>query len=398
MIAAKVAVQIVQNQAIGQTIAAPCRDTATMLKNKKEPKTKVTSAATVVSNVNENKEKSWEVMEEMEEEETKTLIETKSSTTQADTAPPLVPTIAVIPQTAATAAVTAKTTHADDTSELRKNENKKKEQDPTIQNSQTTHTCQDTFNTTVKNKHTVVQKEVAMSPDPYKEIDNFYANLGNAINVFNRSDYHLYNFWGDSKLKEAIAVVQHEPKIATIKERVLAILTDPSRQLKKKLERREIFMVVFYLCQNLNCRETLQKTHLCSRARELISKLWKDILPVSLTNYIHHPDVVVKFAQKATTFNARLEVLKVYFDENVEEICHTITEKLDLIRYVYSMTFAEIHYQSDGGLRIQKEMSDIVSNRPEEMVQKQLVERRSHRFTPYDVIKRTSTVQKEQFQ
>ena len=232
-----------------------------------------------------------------------------------------------------------------------------------------------------------------------EQLDQLYATIDNTLKMANKHDYHLHHFLGESKSAESIVDARVGPKIATIKERVVALLTDPGRKMKKNLQRREIFMVTLFLCQNLNCRHALSKSHISAKSRELIKTLWESILPSSLTEYIHNPEIIVKFSAKASTSNAKMELLKTYFDSYLEEICAAVTNNLEIIRYIYSMTYPEVYFQSDIGLKMHNKMSDLMNAvdeatttvAPEKVEQKRLVEhieRRMNRYSPYDVIKR----------
>ena len=257
--------------------------------------------------------------------------------------------------------------------------------------------------------------------DPLEQLGQFVSTMNDSMDVMTQHDYHMYDFYPDSLRADAIIKMSSTPKIPTIKERVGALLNDPSRKLKKDLKRKEIFIIVYNICVNLNCREGLTKSHIGNHSRRLIRHMWECILPKSLTNYIHDSDVIVKFTPKATTGVAKMAVIKTYFDNHVEEICKCILDAFDHLRLIYSMAFPEVYYQSDEGLKIYNEvrkdieqqdnlqhqvlnstlmipsttaslvddrtLGNAASEAQQDFIAK--TERRMRRCTPYDVIKRS---------
>ena len=193
------------------------------------------------------------------------------------------------------------------------------------------------------------------------------------------------------------------------------MLKDPSRKLKKNFKRKEIFVIVYNICTNLNCREALTKSHIGNYSRRLIRHMWEYLLPESLTNYIHNSDVIVQFSPKATTAIVKMGIIKIYFDSHVDEICKCIVDVFDHLRLIYSIAFPEVYYQSDEGLKIYYEVRleierqdtktpllsipasaasqvdstalESVSNEAhQDFIAK--TERRMKRFSPYDVMTR----------
>ena len=181
--------------------------------------------------------------------------------------------------------------------------------------------------------------------------------------IMEDSDYHLRKF-SDPSTDESAAPFLIPPKIPTIKDRVIGILTSPNRQLKKDLERRDIFMITYFLARYLNCRAALETYHLSSRSVLLIKSLWMSILPYSFMKYIHEEDNIVLFSpHSSSTFKKRCIILKQYFDGHLKEICTSISQNLPLIRYVYAMTHAEIFYASDNGLYVSRKMTSLLHTR-----------------------------------
>ena len=109
-----------------------------------------------------------------------------------------------------------------------------------------------------------------------------------------RPEYHLRMFDGDSTDPNAMAT-KELPKIPTTKERVPGILTNPIRQVKKAIDRREIFMIAYICTKDLNQRVALDTLHLSARTRKLVQLLWLT-LPASYTNYIHHESIITQFS------------------------------------------------------------------------------------------------------
>ena len=160
-------------------------------------------------------------------------------------------------------------------------------------------------------------------------------------------EYHLRMFKGDSTDPNAMATSEL-PKIPTTKERVLGILTNPIRQVKKAIDRREIFIIAYICTKDLNQRIALDTLHLSARTRKLVQLLWLT-LPASYTNYIHHEGIITQFSPRGSTCQRKYSILKDYFDvnENLVTICRNVRANLDLIRYIYSNVHAEIFYASD---------------------------------------------------
>ena len=187
--------------------------------------------------------------------------------------------------------------------------------------------------------------------------------INNMEGIMEDYDYHLRKF-SDPSTDESAAPFLTPPKIPTIKDRVIGILTSPSRQLKKDLERRDIFIIVYFLSRYLNCRATLETYHLSNRSVSLIKTLWMSILPSSFMKYIHEEKNIVLFSpHSSSTFKKRCSVLKQYFNIYLKEICTNINQNLPLIRYVYAMTHAEIYYASDNGLSTSRKITLLLRNR-----------------------------------
>ena len=174
-------------------------------------------------------------------------------------------------------------------------------------------------------------------------------------------EYHLRMFDGDSTDPNAMAT-KELPKIPTTKERVLGILTNPIRQVKKAIDRREIFMIAYICTKDLNQRVALDTLHLSARTRKLVQLLWLT-LPASYTNYIHHESIITQFSPRGSTCQRKYAILKDYFDvnENLATICvRNVRANLDLIRYIYSNVHAEVFYASDEGLGIERKVKELL--------------------------------------
>ena len=171
-----------------------------------------------------------------------------------------------------------------------------------------------------------------------------------------RFDVHLQAFYGDSCCRDA-QPTPHSARIPVTKDRIITILSIPSRQIKRELDRSDILMIVFYVVLNLNCHATLQQYRLCEKSRKLIELLWDRLLPATLREYAHRDDVVVRFSPHAETFNKRCGILKVYFDQHLEEMCACVKANINYIRYIYSHVQGEVYFQTDEGLRTEREMS-----------------------------------------
>ena len=173
-------------------------------------------------------------------------------------------------------------------------------------------------------------------------------------------EYHMRMFAGDSTDPNAMAT-NELPKIPTTKERVLGILTNPIRQVKKAIDRREIFMLAYICTKDLNQRVALDTLHLSARTRRLVQLLWVT-LPASYTNYIHHESIITQFSPRGSTCQRKYAILKDYFDvsENLVAICRNVRANLDLIRYIYSNVHAEVFYASDEGLGIERKVKELL--------------------------------------
>ena len=195
-------------------------------------------------------------------------------------------------------------------------------------------------------------QEVKVIEDSIREDDN----------VRNQPDYHLRIFNGVSTDPNAVAT-NELPKIPTTKERVLGILTNPARQVKKAVERREIFMACFLLAKDLNLRTALETLHLSPRTTRLVQLLWHT-LSQSFTTFIHHENVVTQFSPRASTCQKKYGIIKEYFDvsENLSAICENVQANLDIIRYIYSNIHAEVYYASDEGLAIERKIKQLLQN------------------------------------
>ena len=147
-----------------------------------------------------------------------------------------------------------------------------------------------------------------------------------------------------------------------VRNRVNSILTTPNRQIKREVNRSDIFMIVYYIIANLNCRATLQKQQLSTLSRTFIKLLWDVILPHSLNDYVHRDDIMVRFSPRADTFNNRCGVLKVYFDHHLEDICNCVKTNMSRIRLICSRTHAEVFYNTDEGLYVDREMNFTLRN------------------------------------
>ena len=121
-------------------------------------------------------------------------------------------------------------------------------------------------------------------------------------------EYHLRMFEGDSTDPNAMATSKL-PKIPTTKERVLGILTNPIRQVKKAIDRREIFMIAYICTKELNQRIALETLHLSARTRKLVQLLWLT-LPASYTNYIHHEGTITQFSPRGSTCQRNIPLSK----------------------------------------------------------------------------------------
>ena len=174
-------------------------------------------------------------------------------------------------------------------------------------------------------------------------------------------EYHLRMFKDDSTDPNAMATSEL-PKIPTTKERVLGILTNPIRQVKKAIDRREIFMIAYICTKDLNQRIALDTLHLSARTRKLVQLLWLT-LPASYTNYIHHEGIITQFSPRGSTCQRKYSILKDYFDvnENLVTICRNVRANLDLIRYIYSNVHAEVFYASDEGLGIERKVKELLT-------------------------------------
>ena len=137
--------------------------------------------------------------------------------------------------------------------------------------------------TTTTSAESAAAAVAASTFEQMEQLDQLCVTIDNTLKMANKHDYHLHHFLGESKSAESIVDARVGTKIATIKERRVALLTDPGRKMKKNLQRREIFMVTQFLCQNLNCSHALSKSHISAKSRELIKTLWESILPSSLT-------------------------------------------------------------------------------------------------------------------
>ena len=175
------------------------------------------------------------------------------------------------------------------------------------------------------------------------DFDDYVQRVTTLENSFRADDdirtqpeYHLRMFDGDSTDPNAMAT-KELPKIPTTKERVLGILTNPIRQVKKAIDRREIFMIAYICTKDLNQRVALDTLHLSARTRRLVQLLWLT-LPASYTNYIHHESIITQFSPRGSTCQRKYAILKDYFDvnENLVTICRNVRANLDLIRYIYS--------------------------------------------------------------
>ena len=173
-------------------------------------------------------------------------------------------------------------------------------------------------------------------------------------------EYHLRMFKDDSTDPNAMATSEL-PKIPTTKERVLGILTNPIRQVKKAIDRREIFMIAYICTKDLNQRIALDTLHLSARTRKLVQLLWLT-LPASYTNYIHHESTITQFSPRGSTCQRKYSIIKDYFDvnENLVTICRNVRANLDLIRYIYSNVHAEVFYASDEGLGIERKVKELL--------------------------------------
>ena len=131
------------------------------------------------------------------------------------------------------------------------------------------------------------------------DFDDYVQRVTTLENSFRADDdirtqpeYHLRMFDGDSTDPNSMAT-KELPKIPTTKERVLGILTNPIRQVKKAIDRREIFMIAYICTKDLNQRVALDTLHLSTRTRKLVQLLWLT-LPASYTNYIHHESIITQ--------------------------------------------------------------------------------------------------------
>ena len=102
--------------------------------------------------------------------------------------------------------------------------------------------------------------EVMMGIENYAEQVNQLED-SSVVDIRNQADYHLRIFVGDSTDPDVVAT-NEAPKIPTTKERVIGILTNPARQVKKAIERREIFMLCFLVAKDLNWRTVVETMHL----------------------------------------------------------------------------------------------------------------------------------------
>ena len=195
--------------------------------------------------------------------------------------------------------------------------------------------------------------------DITESIDDFFRSLNDETERRARHDYHMLIFENDAFDGNA-RPTKAEAKRATVVERIEAVITNPKRQLKKPLARRDIFYIVYLLCTQLNCRSTLQLMHLSASVNRNIRILWHMILPLSLKQYVHSPSIIRLFSgMKESTWEQRCMVLKSYFDENLWEICECVRNNFDIIRYIFSVCHAEVYYSTDDGLEITKRMGEL---------------------------------------
>ena len=152
----------------------------------------------------------------------------------------------------------------------------------------------------------------------FEEIEMQANKIKSMEGIMDDSDYHLRKF-SDPSTDESASPFLIPPKIPTIKDRVIGILTSPNRQLKKDLERRDIFMITYLLARYLNCRAALETYHLSSRSVFLIKSSWMSILPYSFMKYIHEEENIVLFSpHSSSTFKKRCIILKQYFDGHLK--------------------------------------------------------------------------------
>ena len=120
----------------------------------------------------------------------------------------------------------------------------------------------------------------------------------------------------------------HLPKIPTTKEWVLGILNNPTRQVKKAIDRREIFMIAYICTKDLNQRTVLEMLQLSARTMRLVQLQWL-ILPQS---FIHHEDTITKFSPRGSMCQKKYSIIKEYFDvsENLSTLYRNVQVNLDL--------------------------------------------------------------------
>ena len=208
--------------------------------------------------------------------------------------------------------------------------------------------------------------EVMMNIENYAEQVNRLEDSSTAVtvdNIRNQSDYHLRIFVGNSTEPDAVST-NEAPKIPTTKERVIGILTNPVRQVKKAIERQEIFMLCFLVAMDLNWRTVVETMHLSFRTTDLVKLLWRQIMPQCYMSFIHHENVINLFSPHTSTFQNKCEIVKNYFDveQNLSTICRVVQNNLELIRYIYSNVHAEVYYASDEGLKIERNMTQLLQS------------------------------------
>ena len=74
---------------------------------------------------------------------------------------------------------------------------------------------------------------------------------------------------------------------------------------------------------------------------------------------------VIKRSEGSTrrhVHNNRCAILKVYFDQYLEEICASVKTNIRYLRYIYSRVQSEIYFQTDEGLRTEREMTMMLMN------------------------------------
>ena len=210
----------------------------------------------------------------------------------------------------------------------------------------------------------VVEAEESKVPstqnqDISESFDEFFRAINDETERRARHDYHMLIF-DDDTFDGNARPTKAEAKRATVVERIEAVITNPRRQLKKPLARRDIFYIVYLLCTHLNCRSTLQLMHLSASVNRNIRILWHMVLPFSLKQYLHSPPIIRLFSgMKESTWEQRCMVLKSYFDEHLTEICESVRNNFDIIRYIFSVCHAEVYYSSDDGLEITKRMGEL---------------------------------------